>query len=298
MQTLGIILAAGRSSRLYPTTLGVTKQLLPIYDKPLIYYPLSTLMLAGIKDVLIITSPSEFDIFKRLFSNQNFGINIHFTIQKEPKGIAEAFLIAQHHFGEGIKKFKRTCLILGDNFFYGSGLTGFLRKANTHKNPVVFAIKVKDPERFGVVEVEPFDNDFYSSVNIEEKPKKPKSNLAVTGLYFYPNSVYDYAFNLKPSKREELEITDINAIYNSKKELRVIQMRRGMTWFDTGTFDSMMEASHFVQTLQKQQGILLGSPHEIAYNNGWIDKTILLDFATKCKNDYGHYLKEMVEHGI
>jgi glucose-1-phosphate thymidylyltransferase len=295
LKTLGIILAGGKSSRLYPTTLAVTKQLLPIYDKPLIYYPLSTLMLAGIKDILIITSSEEKDIFQRLFSfnSNHLGINLSFATQHEPKGIAQAFQIAEFHYGPEIKKFNRTCLILGDNFFYGSGLTGKLRKANSSKSPVVFAIKVKDPERFGVVEVKPFDNDFYESVSIEEKPKNPKSNLAVTGLYFYPQSVYDYASDLKPSSRGELEITDINKIYNQKGDLRVIQMLRGMTWFDTGTFASMMEASQFVQTIQTTQNILIGSPHEIAYNNKWISDYQLLEFAKNCKNDYGNYLKSI-----
>ena len=297
MKTLGIILAAGKSSRLYPTTLGVTKQLLPIYDKPLIYYPLSTLMLTGIEDILIITSPSELEIFKRLFHNHKLGINLTFATQKEPKGIAEAFKIAAHYYGDIETKFDRTCLILGDNFFYGAGLTGELSKANKSKLPVVFAIKVRDPERFGVVEVKDFDYNFKASVSIEEKPEKPKSNLAVTGLYFYPNSVYNYVENLLPSKRGELEITDLNAIYHATQELRVIQLRRGITWFDTGTFDSMMEAGHFVQTIQKQQDILVGSPHEIGYNNNWITIDVLKEIASKYNNSYGSYLKELAEHG-
>jgi glucose-1-phosphate thymidylyltransferase len=295
MATLGIILAAGKSSRLYPTTLGVTKQLLPIYDKPLVYYPLSTLMLAGIKDILIITSPSELDIFQRLFHDHKLGINLSFSTQKEPKGIAEAFKIAAHYYGDIEKKFNRTCLILGDNLFYGAGLTGLLKKANKQRLPVVFAVKVKDPERFGVVEVKDFDNDFKSTVSIEEKPKKPKSNLAVTGLYFYPNDVYHYVEELKPSKRGELEITDLNAIYHITQELRVIPLKRGMTWFDTGTFDSMMEAAHFVQTLQKQQDILIGSPHEVAWRNGWASGIELSSFASRCKNYYGENLLEIIE---
>ena len=249
-------------------------------------------------DILIITSPSEIDIFQRLFYNHKLGINLSFTTQKEPKGIAEAFKIAAHHYGDIENKFDRTCLILGDNFFYGSGLTGLLEKANKQRLPVVFAIKVKDPERFGVVEVKDFDGNFKSTVSIEEKPKKPKSNLAVTGLYFYPNDVYQYVEELKPSKRGELEITDLNAIYHATQELRVITLSRGMTWFDTGTFDSMMEAAHFVQTLQKQQDILIGSPHEIAWRNGWVDKLHTLDFANKCKNDYGNYLKEMIGESL
>ena len=305
MKTLGIILAAGKSSRLYPTTLGVTKQLLPIYDKPLIYYPLSTLMLAGIKDIAIIVSPSEYDVFKRLFDQNHLaelGVDIKFIAQTAPRGIADALLLADDWYDmrdrKGFKTgFDRTCLILGDNFFYGAGLTGELRKANKTKNPVVFATKVKDPERFGVVEIKDFDLKFKTSISIEEKPEKPKSNLAVTGLYFYPNSVYEHARNLKPSARGELEITDINKIYNETQELRVIPLQRGITWFDTGTFDSMMEAGHFVQTIQKQQGFLVGSPHEIGYNSGWISKDVMLKVAARFKNSYGEYLKEMVEHG-
>jgi len=293
MKTLGIILAAGKSSRFYPTTLGITKQLLPVYDKPLVYYPLSTLMLVGIRDILIITSPSEQQIFKKLFENHNLGINLHFATQQEPNGIAEAFKIANFHFGKNIKKYKRSCLILGDNLFYGAGLTGLLKKANKSKFPVVFAIKVKDPERFGIVEVKDLNKDFKLSVSIEEKPEKPKSSLAVTGLYFYPNNVYKYVENLKPSFRNELEITDLNKIYHDKKKLRVIQLNRGATWFDTGTFDSMMDASNFVQTIQRQQDVLVGSPHEIAYNNKWITKTQLIETANKFKNSYGTNLNNL-----
>lgn len=293
MKTLGVILAGGKSSRFYPTTLSVTKQLLPIYDKPLIYYPLSTLMLAKIKDILIITSETESDIFKRLFHNHNLGINLHFATQSRPKGIAEAIKIASLYFGDNIKKYNRTCLILGDNLFYGAGLTGELNKAKKSKFPVVFAIKVKDPERFGVVELKDFDEDFKSCLSIEEKPTSPKSNLAVTGLYFYPNDVYGYVDKLKPSSRNELEITDLNKIYQKKEELKVIKLFRGITWFDTGTFDSMIEASNFVQTIQKQQDILIGSPHEVAYNNNWISKQQLLETAANFNNSYGLYLSNL-----
>jgi glucose-1-phosphate thymidylyltransferase len=290
MRTLGIILAGGKSSRLYPTTLGVTKQLLPIYDKPLIYYPLATLMLADIKDILIITSPSESDIFKKLLLNSDLGINLHFATQKEPRGIAEALSIANFVFGIDIINFDRTCLILGDNFFYGSGLTGELRNAINSDQAVLFGIKVKDPHRFGVMELG--ENNIIKS--LEEKPIDPKSNLAATGIYFYPPKVYEYVDQVIPSPRGELEITDLNRIFLQNKELSAVVLRRGMTWFDTGTFDSMLEASHFVQTLQKQQDVLIGSPHEVAFNNGWIDAKTLAKFASTCNNDYGSYLKELV----
>lgn len=295
MRKVGIILAGGRSSRLYPTTLGVTKQLLPIYDKPLIYYPLSTLMLAKIQEVLIITAPSELDIFQRLFHNHNLGINLNFTTQSEPKGIAEALLIAEFFYGQ---RADRTCLILGDNFFYGAGLSQQLWKAVAAKDKaVVFASKVRDPERFGVVEMKPFDNYFHQATSIEEKPKKPKSNYAATGLYFYPSSAYEYASKLEPSPRGELEITDLNKMYLDQNNLFVNKLQRGSAWFDTGTANSMLEASHFVQTVQHQQDILVGSPQEIGYNNGWMKKEDVIHFANKCKNDYGKYLKDMVNHG-
>mgnify|MGYP006266616559 CR=1 FL=1 len=295
MKKLGIILAAGKSSRLYPTTLGVTKQLLPIYDKPLIYYPLSTLMLAKFQEILIITAPSELDIFRRLFYNHNLGINLNFTTQAEPKGIAEALMIAEFFYGQ---RPERTCLILGDNFFYGAGLSEQLWKAAAVKDKaVVFAAKVRDPERFGVVEIQPFDSNFHQATSIEEKPKKPKSNYAATGLYFYPKSAYGYVSKLKPSARGELEITDLNKIYLEQKNLFVNKLQRGTAWFDTGTPSSMLEASHFVQTIQDQQDILVGSPQEIGYNNGWMKAEDVTHFANKCKNDYGKYLKDMVHHG-
>ena len=300
MRTLGIILAGGKSSRLFPASLGVTKQLLPIYDKPLIYYPLSTLMLAGIKDVLIITSPSELDIFKKLFKDHNLGIDLQFAVQEKANGIAEAFTIAMEHYGysEIMNQFDRTCLILGDNIFYGAGFTGLLNIAASKQNATVFATKVKDPERFGVVSVEYDKNGFYKAVDIQEKPIQPKSNLAVTGLYFYPNSVYDIVFELKPSERGELEITDLNRKFLVSKKLDVIKMNRGMSWFDTGTFDSMLEASHFVQTIQKNQEVLIGSPHEVARANKWISDEDLFEFAKTCKNDYGNYLIDLIAYDI
>jgi len=308
MKTLGIILAAGKSTRLYPSTLSVTKQLLPIYDKPLIYYPLSTMMLAGIKDILIITTPYEYTTFKdRLFHMHDFGVDLRFTIQAENWGIPEAFIIAKYQYGKDIKqKFDRTCLILGDNFFYGAGLSEQLWQSNSQSvkdKAVVFATKVKDPQRFGVVEFKEFDNRFHIATSIEEKPEKPKSNYAATGLYFYPPSVYDITdpvegkIKKSPPPRNEYEITDVNKVYMEQGNLLVKKLQRGTAWFDTGTPSSMLEASHFVQTIQDQQNILVGSPHEVAYNNGWMEKENLLRFANMCKNDYGKYLKEMVEHG-
>lgn len=290
-KTLGIILAAGRSSRLYPATLASTKQLLPIYDKPLIYYPLSTLMLAGIRDFLIITNPDEQPQFEKLLSS-GLGINIMFAVQESPKGIADAFRIAELALHNRLDEFDRVALILGDNIFYGSAMTAFLQEAVNSEDAVVFATKVHDPERFGVVEVD--ENG--KALSLEEKPDHPKSNLAVTGLYFYPMDVLNTSYNIRPSARGELEITDLNKVYLENQRLSVKKMLRGMVWFDTGTPDSMMEASQFIQTLQKTQDILIGSPHEIAYNNNWLDKHELLNICALCgKSAYGKYLLGMVE---
>jgi glucose-1-phosphate thymidylyltransferase len=256
-------------------------------------------MLAGIKDILIITSNSEADIFKRLFRDQNLGVNLEFAVQSKPAGIAQAFQIAQFHYGHKMQNYDRTCLVLGDNFFYGAGFTGMLQAANTASDSaVVFAVPTREPQRFGVVEILDQEIDgMHIATGIEEKPKKPKSNLAVTGLYFYPNDVYKHVENLKPSARGELEITDVNRIYLNKNKLRVIVSRRGMTWFDTGTPDSLLEAAHFVQTLQKQQNVLIGSPHEVSYSNGWLNKEELLQsIALFEKTGYGEYLKELADH--
>lgn len=295
MKTLGIILAAGTSSRLFPATLAVTKQLLPIYDKPLIYYPLSTLMLAGIKDVLIITAPDEKATFEKLFhrSDVRLGINLNFTVQEYPLGIADAFKIAKKFYADKINQYDNVALILGDNIFYGSTLTGSLVAAQKRQDlATVFAQRVVDPERFGVVVIE---ED--RPVEIVEKPKVPKSNLAVTGLYFYPKDVFNKVETLKPSARNELEITDLNNVYLKEYRLDVEVMRRGISWFDTGTADSMIEASHFVQTIQKNQGILVNSPHEIAFRNHWIDAGELRVVAESCsKTQYGKYLLELLEN--
>lgn len=291
-KTLGVILAAGKSSRLYPATLAATKQLLPIYDKPLIYYPLSTLMLAGIDEFVIISNPKEKQVFQELFKDAKkyLGVNIEFAVQETPKGIADAFNVVYDHLFDHVSVYDRIALILGDNIFYGASLTSMLKWANAADSAVTFALQVNDPERFGVVEIDKYGN----ALSIEEKPKDPKSNLAVTGLYFYPKDVFAKVRGLSPSAREELEITDLNKLYLEEKRLTVQKMLRGMVWFDTGTADSLMEAAQFIQTLQNIQGIMIGSPHEVAYNNSWIDEENLRYTAELCgKTEYGKYLKAL-----
>ena len=297
MKTLGIILAAGRSSRLYPATYATTKQVLPIYDKPLIYYPLSTLMLAGVREFVIISNSKEKKVFEELFYNceELMGIKVHFAVQHSPDGIADAFNVVSSYAVEydiDLKKFNRFALALGDNIFYGAGLTKILKNANTNRGAVVFSVPVQDPERFGVVEMD----EHGMAVSLEEKPNLPKSNLAVTGLYFYPNDVFEKVDNLKPSERGELEITDLNRLYMNEGMLEVEKLLRGMVWFDTGTPDSLMEAAQFIQSVQKHQGFIIGSPHEIAYNSRWIDEIGLRATALLCmKSDYGKYLIELME---
>ncbi len=294
MQRLGIILAAGQSSRLYPSTLATTKQLLPIYDKPLIYYPLSTLMLADIKNYIIIVSPNELNTFTRLFHNskEELGIDITILVQEEPRGIADAFNIVSDYLGTDVYNYDQHVLILGDNIFYGSGLSHLLENV-TPTNANIFLYKVQDPSAFGVAEV--VDGIVTS---VEEKPKNPKSDYAITGLYFYPTSAYLYTKMLTPSARGELEITDLNNFYLKRKELTGVQLLRGMVWFDTGTPDSMLEASNFIQNIQKHQGYLVNSPHEIAFNKKWISEEQLLGIATKCgKTAYGKYLKSLINRG-
>jgi len=291
-KTLGVILAAGKSSRLYPATLAATKQLLPVYDKPLIYYPLSTLMLAGIDEFVIISNPKEKQVFQELFKDAKkyLGVNIEFAVQETPKGIADAFNVVYDHLFDRVSDYDRIALILGDNIFYGASLTSMLKWANVVHSAVTFALQVNDPERFGVVEIDKYGN----ALSIEEKPKDPKSNLAVTGLYFYPKDVFAKVRGLSPSAREELEITDLNKLYLEEKRLTVQKMLRGMVWFDTGTADSLMEAAQFIQTLQNIQGIMIGSPHEVAYNNSWIDEENLRYTAELCgKTEYGKYLKAL-----
>ena len=284
----GIILAGGSGTRLYPITKGISKQLVPIYDKPMIYYPLSVLMLAGIRDILIISTPQDTPKFERMLGDgSNYGIKLSYKVQEEPKGLAQAFTIGEEFIGK-----ENVAMILGDNIFYGNGLQEKLSNAikNTEKGLAsVFGYNVPDPERFGVVE---FDNAG-RVVSIEEKPEHPKSNYAATGLYFYDNRVIDYAKNLKPSARGELEITDINKIYLASKELSVEVLGRGYSWLDTGTFDSLNEASDFVRSVQKN-GQMIACLEEIAYLNGWVDaETIRKIGEGMSKNSYGKYLIEL-----
>ena len=287
----GIILAGGSGTRLYPLTKVTSKQLLPIYDKPMIYYPLSTLMLAGIKEILIISTPVDTPRFEELLGDgKEFGISLSYAVQEKPDGLAQAFLIGEEFIGEDT-----CCMILGDNIFYGNGFSKLLtsaRKDADNNKATVFGYYVQDPERFGVVE---FD-DNGKALSIEEKPKEPKSNYAVTGLYFYPKGVSKLAKEVKPSKRGELEITDLNKMYLDKEKLHVEIFGRGYTWLDTGTIDSLAEATNFVRTVQNLQGVGISVPEEIAYKNNWIDKKQLLASASNYgKSGYGKYLKKVVE---
>ncbi|MGP5551136.1 glucose-1-phosphate thymidylyltransferase RfbA [Psychrobacter namhaensis] len=284
MNTKGIILAGGSGTRLYPITKGVSKQLLPIYDKPMIYYPLSVLMLAGIREVLIISTPDDIDGFKRLLGDgQELGIDISYAVQPSPDGLAQAFIIGEEFIGDS-----NVCLVLGDNIFYGQGFTPLLRQAvNRQKGATVFGYQVKDPERFGVVA---FDED-KRAISIEEKPVKPKSNYAVTGLYFYDNDVIEIAKKVKPSDRGEVEITTVNQMYMERGDLNVELLGRGFAWLDTGTHESLLEAAQFVETIEKRQGYKVACLEEIAYNNGWLNKDDLKRIGTELsKNSYGQYL--------
>ena len=284
----GIILAGGRATRLYPVTKGVCKQLLPVYDKPMIYYPLSVLMLAGIKDILIISTPHDLPRFQDLFGNgSNLGIKFTYAVQEKPGGIAEAFIIGEDFIGND-----SVSLVLGDNILYGHNLIELLTKATQLKNgAIIFGYYVKDPQRYGVVE---FDNAM-NVLSIEEKPKKPKTNCVVTGLYFYDNEVVEIAKSLKPSKRGELEITDINKEYLKRKELKVELLGRGYAWLDTGTHDSLIDASIFIKTIEERQGLKIGCPEEIAYLNGYITRSQLIQLAKKINTSYGEYLKRIIQ---
>ena len=285
----GIILAGGSGSRLYPVTKGVSKQLLPIYDKPMIYYPLSVLMLAGIRDILIITSPNDQGSFKELLNDgSQFGINLSYAIQPSPDGLAQAFIIGESFIGED-----KVCLILGDNIFYGQGLTPILKQATLQeRGAMVFAYQVKNPENFGIVE---FDSQ-NKVISIEEKPIKPKSNNALTGLYFYDNDVVKIAKTIKPSVRGELEITSINKVYLKRGDLNIQCLGRGFAWLDTGTFESLLDASHFVETIEKRQGFKIACLEEIAFNQGWISKDKINEIiCTLNINSYRNYLKSLLK---
>ncbi|MCO7188726.1 MULTISPECIES: glucose-1-phosphate thymidylyltransferase RfbA [unclassified Pseudoalteromonas] len=283
----GIILAGGTGSRLFPITHGISKQLLPVYDKPMIYYPLSVLMLAGIKEVLIITTPEDLDSFKRLLGDGScFGIALSYAVQPKPEGLAQAFIIGEEFIGDD-----PVCLVLGDNIFYGQGFTPKLSAAMSQQTgATVFGYQVKDPNRFGVVE---FDKD-RNVISIEEKPSVAKSNFAVTGLYFYDSNVVEMAKKVKPSARGELEITTLNQMYLEKGELNVELLGRGFAWLDTGTHDSLLEAAQFVETIEKRQGFKIACLEEIAFYNKWLSKEQIQSIAEKYgKNSYGDYLKEI-----
>ena len=289
----GIVLAGGSGTRLYPITKGISKQMIPIFDKPMIYYPISALMLAGIRDILIISTPNDLPGFRRLLGDgSEIGVHFEYAEQPSPDGLAQAFIIGKEFIGDDC-----ACLVLGDNIFYGSGFSGLLRQSveNAEKNGLatVFGYYVNDPERYGVAE---FDKEG-NCLSIEEKPEHPKSNYAVVGLYFYPNSVVDIAQNIKPSARGELEITTVNQEYLAQKKLKVQTLQRGFAWLDTGTHDSLAEASTFIEVIEKRQGLKVACLEEIAYKRGWINKEQLKKLAQPMiKNGYGQYLLQLAEN--
>ena len=287
----GIILAGGKGTRLHPLTIGISKQLLPVYDKPMVYYPLSMLMLAGIRDILVISTPDALPAFRELLGNGNqWGIKFSYTEQDQPRGLADAFLLGKEFIDN-----EPVCLILGDNIFFGHGLPSSLRKAaNLSRGARIFAYPVRDPERYGVVE---FDEDGIA-LSIEEKPTNPKSHYAVPGIYFYDGRVVEYAENLTPSARGELEITDLNCLYLGNNELQVEPLGRGVAWLDAGTHESLLQAAQFVQTLEERQGMMISCPEEIAYRLGFIDKESLIELANLINNQYGAYLLRLAEEEI
>jgi len=283
----GIILAGGSGTRLYPITKGVSKQLLPVYDKPMVYYPLSTLMLSGIRDILLISTPEDIALYERLLgTGKEWGISISYKIQPSPDGLAQAFILGEAFIGKD-----DVCLVLGDNIFYGYGFSGMLNESvelvKKEQKAVIFGYVVSDPERYGVAEIDREGN----ILSLEEKPIAPKSNYAIVGLYFYPNSVIEIAKNIKPSPRGELEITTVNQEYMTRKQLKLSPMGRGFAWLDTGTHSSLIQASNFIETIETRQGLKVACPEEIAYHNGWITKDQLIALAQPMlKNQYGQYL--------
>lgn len=285
----GIILAGGSGTRLYPITKAISKQINPIYDKPMVYYPLSILMLAGIREILMISTPRDLPLFRELLGNgEDFGVKLEYAIQEKPNGLAEAFIIGENFIGND-----SCALVLGDNIFYGHGLTGILKEAEARKEgATIFGYYVPNPKDFGVVE---FDKDG-KVISLEEKPQNPKSNYAVPGLYFYDNTVVEKARRVKPSKRGELEITSINEMYLQEEKLHVVNFGRGMAWLDTGTHDALLEAANFVKTIQSRQGVMVACLEEIAYRNGWISKEKVLELAKPLmKSNYGEYLVNLVK---